>query len=419
MLARQGILTEADAEAIERGLNAIQAEIESGEFQFSDALEDIHMNVEFRLEQIIGRPAGRLHTARSRNDQVATDFRIWIRDEIAETVSGLFRLMGALLTQAEGGTDSVMPGFTHLQTAQPVTWGHHMLAYVEMFGRDTGRFRDAAFRMNESPLGAAALAGTPYPVDPESTAQELGFRRPMRNSMDAVSARDFAAEYLSAAAICASNLSRLAEEIVLWTSSQFRFASLGDRFTTGSSIMPQKRNPDGAELVRAKAGRINGSLVSLLTVMKALPLAYSKDLQEDKEQVFDAADTLALSIAAMTGMIEDLKPDPDIMLAAASEANATATDLTDWLVRVAQIPFREAHHATGRLVRLAEERNCALADLPLEVMQSVNPHIGPEATEALDARQSASSRKSPGGTAPARVREQIAYWKERLQCDNS
>ena len=308
MLARQGILDDRDAEAIEKGLLAIFSEIENGEFRFSDALEDIHMNVEARLEEIIGRPAGRLHTARSRNDQVATDFRMWVREETRRVVRDLSDLIGALVDQAERGADFVMPGFTHLQTAQPVTWGHHMMAYVEMFARDIGRFRDAGARMNESPLGSAALAGTSFPLDRESTSQALGFDRPMENSIDAVSARDFAAEYLSAAAICAANLSRLAEEIVLWTSSRFSFASLGDRFTTGSSIMPQKRNPDAAELVRAKTGRINGSLVALLTVMKALPLAYSKDLQEDKEQVFDAADTLGISLAAMTGMIKDLEP---------------------------------------------------------------------------------------------------------------
>ena len=416
MLARQGILNDRDADAIEKGLLTIISEIENGNFRFSDALEDIHMNVEARLEEIIGRPAGRLHTARSRNDQVATDFRIWIRDETERAVENLTGLIEALLDQAEFGADFVMPGFTHLQTAQPVTWGHHMMAYVEMFARDIGRFRDAGSRMNESPLGAAALAGTPFPVDREATARELGFDKPMENSIDAVSARDFAVEYLSAAAICVANLSRLAEEIVLWTSTRFRFATLGDRFTTGSSIMPQKRNPDAAELIRAKTGRVNGSLIALLTVMKALPLAYSKDLQEDKEQVFDTADTLGMSIAAMTGMIKDLKPDPARLLSAASEGFSTATDLTDWLVRVAGIPFREAHHATGQLVRLAEERNCGLADLSVADMRAVSEHITEEAAGVLDARRSAESRTSHGGTAPVRVREQADRWREKLRC---
>ena len=416
MLARQGILDDRDAEAIEKGLLTIFSEIENGEFRFSDALEDIHMNVEARLEEIIGRPAGRLHTARSRNDQVATDFRMWVREETRRATEDLSGLIGALVDQAELGADFIMPGFTHLQTAQPVTWGHHMMAYVEMFARDIGRFRDAGSRMNESPLGSAALAGTSFPLDRESTSRELGFDRPMENSIDAVSARDFAAEYLSAAAICASNLSRLAEEIVLWTSTRFSFASLGDRFTTGSSIMPQKRNPDAAELIRAKTGRINGSLIALLTVMKALPLAYSKDLQEDKEQVFDAADTLSLSLAAMTGMIRDLKPNPENLLSAASEGFSTATDLTDWLVRVAGIPFREAHHATGQLVRLAEERDCSLADLSVADMRSVCEHITEEAASVLDARHSAESRTSHGGTAPVRVRQQVDRWKEKLKC---
>ena len=416
MLARQGILNDKDAKAIEKGLLTIISEIEDGRFRFSEALEDIHMNIESRLEDIIGRAAGRLHTARSRNDQVATDFRMWIREEIDRTVGDLAVLMGALVEQADAGAEHVMPGFTHLQTAQPVTWGHHMLAYVEMFGRDIGRFRDARSRMNESPLGAAALAGTSFPIDRRSTAAALGFDRPMANSIDAVSARDFAAEYLGAAAICSANLSRLAEEIVLWTSTQFGFASLGDRFTTGSSIMPQKRNPDAAELVRAKTGRINGALVALLTVMKALPLAYSKDMQEDKEPVFDSSYTLGLAIAAMTGMIRDLKPDPERLLTAASGGFSTATDLTDWLVRVAGVPFREAHHITGRLVRLAEEKNCDLGGLSLAEMRSVSELVTEEAARVLDARCSAESRTSLGGTAPVRVCEQIGLWKEKLEC---
>ncbi len=416
MLAQQGILESGDAEAIEQGLLKISSEIEAGNFPFSDALEDIHMNVESRLEEIIGRPAGRLHTARSRNDQVATDFRMWVREKADAAISDLSGLIEALVDQASEGAGFVMPGFTHLQAAQPVTWGHHMLAYAEMFARDAGRFRDARARMNESPLGSAALAGTSFPVDRDSTAQELGFDRPMANSMDAVSARDFAAEYLAAAAICASNLSRLAEEIVLWTSTQFRFATLGDSFTTGSSIMPQKRNPDAAELVRAKAGRINGSLIAMLTVIKALPLAYSKDLQEDKEQVFDAADTLGLAIAAMTGTIKDLTPNPDRLAAAAGAGYSTATDLTDWLVRVANIPFREAHHITGRLVRLAEERECGLEELPLDDLQSVSDAITGSAAKVLDARYSVESRTSYGGTSPVRVREQVELWREKLKC---
>ncbi|MEM6482921.1 MAG: argininosuccinate lyase, partial [Pseudomonadota bacterium] len=366
MLATTGIITDKDAEVIREGLLTILSEIERGQFVFSAELEDIHMNVEARLTELIGPPAGRLHTARSRNDQVATDFRLWVRDQIDQTMSGLEALMGALLSQAEIGAGWVMPGFTHLQTAQPVTWGHHMLAYIEMFARDRSRFRDARARMNECPLGAAALAGTSFPIDRDMTAQALGFDRPCANSLDAVSDRDFALEFLAAASICAMHLSRLSEELVIWSSAQFRFVAMSDRFSTGSSIMPQKKNPDAAELIRAKIGRILGANVALLTVMKGLALTYSKDMQEDKEQVFDAADNLLLSLAAMTGMIGDLSANKAALEDAAKSGFSTATDLADWLVRVVGMPFREAHHATGRAVALAETRGCDLAELPLE-----------------------------------------------------
>ncbi len=419
MLARQGILDDTDAKAITEGLLTIMSEIEAGEFRFSDRLEDIHMNIEARLAELVGPAAGRLHSARSRNDQVATDFRMWVRAEADSATSNLYRLIDALVGQAEHGADMIMPGFTHLQSAQPVTWGHHMMAYVEMFSRDIGRFDDARARMNESPLGAAALAGTSFPIDRDLTAAELGFDRPMANSMDAVSTRDFAAEYLAVVAICAANLSRLAEEIVLWTSSRFGFATLGDRFTTGSSIMPQKRNPDAAELIRAKTGRINGALVALLTILKALPLAYSKDLQEDKEQVFDAADNIDLSIRAMEGMIRDLRPVPDRLLATAGEGFSTATDLADWLARHAGMPFRDAHHVIGQLVRMAEDRGCALDRLTVEDMQSVCDLITEEAVKVLDVSHSVASRTSQGGTDPARVREQVSRWKEILACKTS
>jgi len=414
MLAACGILSDKDAEAIGEGLLTVLSEIEGGNFAFSAALEDIHMNVEARLKDLIGAPAGRLHTARSRNDQVATDFRLWVRDQCDAAVEGLRALQGALLDQAEAGADWVMPGFTHLQTAQPVTWGHHMLAYVEMFGRDAGRFADARARLNESPLGAAALAGTSFPIDREMTSAELGFARPMANSLDAVSSRDFALEFLSAAAICATHLSRFAEELVIWSSAQFRFVALSDRFSTGSSIMPQKKNPDAAELVRAKVGRITGALVALLTVMKGLPLAYSKDMQEDKEQVFDAADTLMLALAATTGMVADMTANREALRAAASSGFSTATDLADWLVRVADLPFRDAHHVTGALVRLAETRGCELADLGLDEMQEVCAAIDARVFDVLTVDASVASRTSLGGTAPARVREQVALWRERL-----
>ena len=414
MLAAQGIISPSDAEAIREGLLTVLSEIEAGDFPFRTDLEDIHMNVEARLKEIIGEPAGRLHTARSRNDQVATDFRLWVRDQADAAGEGLAALIRALLAQAEAGADWVMPGFTHLQTAQPVTWGHHMMAYVEMFGRDIGRFRDARARMNESPLGAAALAGTGFPIDRHATAAALGFDAPMANSLDAVSDRDFALEFLSAASICAVHLSRLAEELVIWSSAQFRFVAMSDRFSTGSSIMPQKKNPDAAELIRAKIGRILGATVALFTVMKGLPLAYSKDMQEDKEQVFDAADHLMLALAAMEGMMRDLSARPEALAAAAASGFSTATDLADWLVREAGLPFRDAHHATGALVALAEGRGVDLPDLSLAEMQSVNPRITAGIFDVLGVHNSVGSRQSYGGTAPLRVREQIARWKELI-----
>ncbi len=414
MLAAAGIISEADAGAIRDGLSTVLAEIDGGGFVFSRALEDIHMNVESRLRELIGPAAGRLHTARSRNDQVATDFRLWVRGQCDAAVQGLTALMGVLVDQAEAGAALVMPGFTHLQTAQPVTWGHHMLAYVEMLDRDRGRFRDARVRMNESPLGAAALAGTSFPIDRYATAAALGFERPMANSLDAVSDRDFALEFLAACSISATHLSRFAEEIVIWSSAQFRFVSLSDRFSTGSSIMPQKKNPDAAELIRAKVGRINGSLVALLTIMKGLPLAYSKDMQEDKEQVFDAADSLMLALAAMTGMVADMTPQAERLRGAAGAGFSTATDLADWLVRRLGLPFREAHHVTGSLVKAAEERGVDLPELTLAEMQAVHPGILPEVYDVLGVDNSVASRTSYGGTAPAQVRAQVARWREAL-----
>lgn len=414
MLAATGIITDNDAEAIREGLLTVLSEIETGEFQFSAALEDIHMNVEARLKELIGEPAGRLHTARSRNDQVATDFRLWVRDQVDAAIQGLDALIRAFLDQAEAGADWVMPGFTHLQTAQPVTWGHHMMAYVEMFARDKSRFEDARRRMNESPLGAAALAGTGFPTDRDMTAKALGFDRPMANSLDAVSDRDYALEFLSNATICAVHLSRFSEELVIWSSAQFRFVTLSDRFSTGSSIMPQKKNPDAAELIRAKIGRIMGAMVALFTVMKGLPLAYSKDMQEDKEQVFDAADNLMLSLAAMTGMVTDLTANRDSLAAAAASGFSTATDLADWLVRELGLPFREAHHVTGSLVAMAEGRGCDLPDLTLADMQSVHAEINQGVFDVLTVDASVASRMSYGGTAPVRVREQIARWRAAI-----
>ncbi|MFV0474533.1 MAG: argininosuccinate lyase, partial [Pikeienuella sp.] len=377
-------------------------------------LEDIHMNVEARLKALIGAPAGRLHTGRSRNDQVAVDFRMFVRARCDDAIAGLEALIRAFIAQAEGREAMVMPGFTHLPSAQPVTWGHHMMAYVEMFARDLSRFRDARARMNECPLGAAALAGTSFPIDREMTAKALGFDRPTANSLDSVADRDFALEYLSAASICATHLSRFAEELVIWSSAQFRFARLSDRFSTGSSIMPQKRNPDAAELVRAKVARITGAFVTLSTVMKGLALTYSKDMQEDKEPVFDAADALALALAAMTGMVADLEPNEARLREAAGAGFSTATDLADWCVRALNMPFRDAHHVTGALVKLAEDRGCDLADLSLEDMQAVEPRISADVFSVLTVENSVASRMSHGGTAPEQVRRQIGRWKEIL-----
>lgn len=414
MLAHQGIIAAEDKDQIVAGLDAILSEIESGAFEFSRRLEDIHMNVEARLAALIGPAAGRLHTARSRNDQVALDFRLWVKEEMGRTEKALTGLISAFLDRAEEHAETVMPGFTHLQTAQPVTFGHHCMAYVEMFGRDRSRVRDALQRLDECPIGAAALAGTGFPIDRHMTAAALGFREPTRNSIDTVSDRDFALEFLSIASIAATHLSRLAEEIVIWSTPQFGFIRLSDAFSTGSSIMPQKKNPDAAELVRAKTGRINGSLIALLTVMKGLPLAYSKDMQEDKEQVFDAADSLMLALAAMAGMVADMAPDRARLEAAAGTGFATATDLADWLVRVRGMPFRDAHHVTGRLVALAEEKGCDLPDLHLADMQAVDSGITSDIFEVLGVHNSVASRTSLGGTAPERVRQEIARWKEAL-----
>jgi argininosuccinate lyase len=414
MLAATGILTNKDADAIGEGLLTVLSEIETGNFQFRVDLEDIHMNVEARLKDLIGAAAGRLHTARSRNDQVAVDFRLWVRDQCDAAISGLTALMQAFLAQAEAGADWVMPGFTHLQTAQPVTWGHHMMAYVEMLSRDRGRFIDARARMNECPLGAAALAGTSFPIDRHMTAKALGFDRPTANSLDSVSDRDFALEFLAASSICAMHLSRFAEELVIWSSAQFRFVRLSDKWTTGSSIMPQKKNPDAAELLRAKLGRILGATVALFTIMKGLALTYSKDMQEDKEQVFDAADTLMLALAAMTGMVTDMTANRDVLKTAAASGFSTATDLADWLVRELGLPFRDAHHVTGTLVALAERQGCDLPDLTLAQMQGVHAGIRADVFDVLGVENSVRSRMSFGGTAPAQVRAQIAAWQARL-----
>jgi len=414
MLAAQGIVTEADQQAIDAGLAQVKAEIEAGNFEFKASLEDIHMNVEARLKQIIGEPAGRLHTARSRNDQVALDFRLWVREQCDAAIEGIDALMRAFLTQAEAGADWVMPGFTHLQTAQPVTWGHHMLAYVEMLARDKSRFQDARKRMNECPLGAAALAGTSFPIDRHATAAALGFDRPTANSLDSVSDRDFALEFLCASSICAMHLSRFAEELVIWSSAQFRFVRLSDAFSTGSSIMPQKKNPDAAELLRAKLGRILGATVALFTVMKGLALTYSKDMQEDKEQVFDAADNLMLGLAAMEGMVRDMSANTESLAIAAASGFSTATDLADWLVRALNLPFRDAHHVTGSLVKMAEDAGIDLPALTLEQMQSVHSGITADVFDVLGVDNSVRSRVSYGGTAPDQVRLHVARWKEVL-----
>ena len=414
MLAKRGIISAKDAKQIVHGLNTILSEIERGKFRFKRALEDIHMNVEARLGELIGAAAGRLHTARSRNDQVATDFRLWVRDAIDDIDQQLASYQRALARKAQTHAATVMPGLTHLQTAQPVTFGHHLLAYVEMAARDRGRFGDARRRLNESPLGSGALAGTSFPLDRAMAAKALGFERPAANSLDAVSDRDFVLETLAAAAIASVHLSRLAEEIVLWTSPLVGLVKLSDKFTTGSSMMPQKRNPDAAELVRAKAGRIIGALSALLIVMKGLPLAYQKDLQEDKEGAIDALRALSLCIAAMTGMIEDLEPDVRRMKAAAGEGFATATDLADWLVRVLGMPFRKAHHITGRIVAAAEKAGLRLEQMPLAEMQRVEPRITKAVFSVLSVDRSVRSRTSYGGTAPANVAREAKKWLQGL-----
>jgi len=419
MLAGAGIVPEADAAAIAAGLDEIRREIETEKFTFSRALEDIHMNIEARLATLVGPAAGRLHTARSRNDQVALDFRLFIRDTIDALDSQLRELQQALAEKALAHAETIMPGFTHLQVAQPVTFGHHCLAYVEMFFRDRTRLRDARERLNECPLGAAALAGTSFPIDRFFTAKALGFERPTANSLDSVADRDFVLETLAAASIAAVHLSRLAEEIVLWVTPQFGFVALSDKFTTGSSIMPQKRNPDAAELVRGKTGRIIGALTALLVVMKGLPLAYSKDMQEDKEGTFDALQSLSLCLAAMTGMVRDLEPDVARMKAAAGSGYATATDLADWLVRSLKLPFREAHHITGRLVFRAAEKGVGLEDLSLSEMQEAEPRIDASVYAVLGVEKSVSSRTSYGGTAPDNVRAQAEGWLQRLGKDRA
>ena len=419
MLAKQGIIAADDAKKIAHGLDTILSEIEAGKFSFKRALEDIHMNVEGRLSELVGEAAGRLHTARSRNDQVATDFRLWMRDTIDAIDAALALYQRTIAEKALDHAGTVMPGLTHMQTAQPVTFGHHLLAYVEMAARDRGRFADARKRLNESPLGAAALAGTSFPLDRDMTAKALGFDRPMANSLDAVSARDFAMETLAAASIAAVHLSRLAEEIVIWTSPLTALVKLSDKFTTGSSIMPQKRNPDAAELVRAKAGRVIGALSALLIVMKGLPLAYAKDMQEDKEGAMDALAALVLSIAAMTGMAADLVPDTSRMKKAAGEGYATATDLADWLVRTLKIPFREAHHMTGRIVAKAAEANLPLHRLPLATMREIEPRIGEDVFTVLSVDRSVKSRTSFGGTAPKNVGSQAKKWLRKLEKEKS
>jgi argininosuccinate lyase len=415
MLVRQGIIRPEDGAAIQAGLDRVRGEIETGRFEFKTALEDIHMNVEARLKEIIGEPAGRLHTARSRNDQVATDFRLWVRDCIDGLDAQVIELMEALIARAEQHAATIMPGMTHLQPAQPVTFGHHLLAYVEMLGRDRGRLADARRRLNECPLGAAALAGTSFPIDRAATAHALGFDRPAANSLDAVSDRDFVVEFLAAGTILALHLSRLADEIVLWMSDGFRYIRLSDAFTTGSSIMPQKRNPDAAELVRGKTGRVVGALNALVLMMKGLPLTFCKDMQEDKEPTFDAADNLSLCVAAMAGMVRDMTVDEAAMRRAASSGFATATDLADWLVRTLDLPFREAHHVTGALVRLAEQKGCGLDALPLAEMQSVEPRITAAVFGVLSVEKSVASRTSFGGTAPDNVRRAAAAAREKLR----
>ena len=413
MLVAQRILTPEDGAAIIAGLEQIRAEIDAGSFVFREENEDIHLNIEARLAELIGPAAGRLHTARSRNDQVATDFRLWVRATVDRVDGAMRALQAALLDQAEAHAATVMPGFTHLQIAQPVTFGHHLMAYVEMIGRDRGRLADCRRRLNECPLGAAALAGTAFPIDREATAAALGFDRPAANSLDAVSDRDFAIEFLAAAALAGTHLSRFAEEIVIWASDAYGFIALSDAFTTGSSIMPQKRNPDAAELVRAKTGRLDGSLVALLTVMKGLPLAYQKDMQEDKLPVFEAADALELCLAACEGMVRDMRPQVERLRQAAARGYSTATDLADWLVRALGMPFRQAHHATGAIVKRAETLGLTLAELPLGELQAIEPAITNSVYDVLDIDRSVASRNSYGGTAPERVRAAVAAARER------
>lgn len=419
MLADQGIITKADARSITKGLDAVLEEIQSGNFKWQRSLEDVHMNVEARLTEIVGPAAGRLHTARSRNDQVATDFRLYIRDTIDLVDRSLTELQRTLATKAEAHAGTVMPGFTHLQPAQPVTFGHHLLAYVEMFARDRGRLSDARKRLNECPLGAAALAGTSFPIDRKSTATALDFAAPTANSLDSVSDRDFVLEVLSAAAMCAMHMSRFAEEIVIWSTPQFGFIQLSDAWTTGSSIMPQKRNPDAAELVRAKVGRIAGAFHSLTLVMKGLPLAYSKDMQEDKEVTFDALDSFQIALAAMNGMVNDLEPVPEAMAAAAGSGYSTATDLADWLVRELKLPFREAHHVTGRVVSMAESSACELSELTIDALQTIEPRITKNVFSVLSVEKSVASRTSYGGTAPQNVRKMARSWLKRLDRSRS
>ena len=414
MLAKQEIVSPEDAEAIADGLSRVQTEIEAGGFPFDRALEDIHMNIEARLAALIGPAAGRLHTARSRNDQVATDLRLWLRARLDQADQACRALQAALIDRAEEHVATVMPGFTHLQVAQPVSFGHHLLAYVEMIGRDRGRLADCRKRLNESPLGAAALAGTSFPIDRAMTAEALGFDRPAANSIDAVSDRDFVVEALAASALIAVHLSRFAEELVLWSSAQFGFIALSDRFSTGSSIMPQKRNPDAAELVRGKSGRIVGALISLLTMMKGLALTYSKDMQEDKEPLFDAFDSLALCLAATTGMVRDMSVNADAMARAAGTGHATATDLADWLVQEAGVPFREAHAITGRVVRLADENRRDLKDLALADLQAIEPRISADVVALLDPATAIARRTSEGGTAPSEVAKQVARARQRF-----
>jgi len=413
MLAAQDIISSEDADAISDGLDKVLAEIESGDFPFSSALEDIHMNVESRLRELIGEAAGRLHTARSRNDQVATDFKLWVRDALDGLDKGLQDFQRVLIGRAEEHTHTIMPGYTHLQTAQPVTLGHHLLAYVEMIGRDRSRVADCRLRLNESPLGSGALAGTSFPIDRNLTAEALGFDRPMANSLDGVSDRDFALEYLSLASILGVHLSRLAEELVVWSNASFGFVKLPDSFSTGSSMLPQKRNPDAAELVRAKVGRVIGNLSGLLIVMKGLPLAYSKDMQEDKEPVFETSDTLELCLSAMTGMMSEITFVPENMAGAAAAGQSNATDLADWLVRVLGKPFREAHHITGALVKLAEDKGCGLEELSLNDMQGIESGITEDVFGVLSLENSVNSRMSYGGAAPENVKAACAAAKEK------